>query len=194
MNYLGHLILSGTNEELMVGNFIGDHVTNKTLSQFSLAVQSGIHLHREIDIFTDTHSISRSLRGILFKEHRHRSRVILDLFYDHFLAADFDELTSTSLPLYTENIYQILASHLETMPISAQKYYTAMRKYGWLEQYAQTNGIRSILHAMSSRRQNTTSMGSSVDILEDQYLHFKTQSHVFFKDLFAHFSKSKYHI
>ena len=87
MNYLGHLILSGTDENILFGNFLGDHVNNKTLNEYPVSVQKGIHLHREIDLYTDSHPISRELRALLFDKYRHRSRVILDMFYDHFLAA-----------------------------------------------------------------------------------------------------------
>ena len=58
---------------------------------YDLSIQKGIKLHRKIDLFTDSHPISRELRAMLFDQYRHRSRVILDLFYDHFLAADFHD-------------------------------------------------------------------------------------------------------
>lgn len=89
MNYLGHLILSGSDEKILLGNFFGDHVSNKTLHLYDSSIQKGIELHREIDLFTDSHPISRDLRAMLFDQYRQRSRVILDLFYDHFLAANF---------------------------------------------------------------------------------------------------------
>ena len=79
MNYLGHLFLSGSDEKILLGNFLGDHVSNKTLHLYDFLFK-GIELHREIDLFTDSHPISRELRAMLFDQYRHRSRVILTCF------------------------------------------------------------------------------------------------------------------
>ena len=68
MNYLGHLILSGSDEKILLGNFLGDHVSNKTLHLYDSSIQKGIELQREIDLFTDSHSISRDLRAMLFDQ------------------------------------------------------------------------------------------------------------------------------
>ena len=76
MNYLGHLVLSGCDEKILLGNFLGDHISNKMLHLYDSSVQKGINLHREIDTFTDSHPISRELRAIIFDKYRHRSRVI----------------------------------------------------------------------------------------------------------------------
>ena len=108
MNYLGHLILSGTDENILFGNFLGDHVNNKTLNEYPVSVQKGIHLHREIDLYTDSHPISRELRALLFDKYRHRSRVILDMFYDHFLAADFSDFHNTFLSDFVDEVQDIL--------------------------------------------------------------------------------------
>ena len=186
MNYLGHLILSGSDEKILLGNFLGDHVSNKTLHLYNSTIQKGIELHREIDLFTDSHPISRELRAMLFDQYRHRSRVILDLFYDHFLAADFCDFQSVSLLDYVIKVSDILQKQLHLMPESAKDYFMAMRKYGWLEGYTSIDGIRLVLNQMS-RRKNMDSMGSSVEFLEKHYPHFRTQTHTFLHQAIDHF-------
>ena len=186
MNYLGHLFLSGSDEKILLGNFLGDHVSNKTLHLYDLSIQRGIELHREIDLFTDRHPISQELRGMLFDQYRHRSRVILDLFYDHFLAADFCDFLSVSLLDYVIKVSDILQKQLHLMPDSAKHYFIAMRKYGWLEGYTSIDGIRLVLNQMS-RRKNMDSMGSSVEFLEKHYPHFRTQTHTFLHQAIDHF-------
>ena len=86
MNYLAHLALAYPNTGLVVGNFIGDHVRNKDLPTFSSAIQAGIAMHRSIDSFTDKHDVTIALRQLLFATHRHLARVLVDVYYDHFLA------------------------------------------------------------------------------------------------------------
>ena len=86
MNYLAHLYLSAFNKEIMVGNFIADRVKGKQYLNFPQEVQQGILLHRSIDSFTDEHPVSKIIRKELFPAHRHYSSVLVDMFYDHFLA------------------------------------------------------------------------------------------------------------
>ncbi|MGB2370080.1 MAG: ACP phosphodiesterase, partial [Flavobacteriaceae bacterium] len=147
-------------------------------------------LHRAIDIFTDSHPISRELRAVLFDQYRHRSRVILDLFYDHFLAAGFSDFHNMPLPDYVDEVYDILQKQIHLMPDSAKHYFFAMRKFGWLEDYASIDGIRLVLNQMSLRKQMEP-MGLSVQTLEKHYPHFKAQTHAFLHEAIAHFVVDK---
>lgn len=190
MNYLGHLILSGTDENILFGNFLGDHVNNKTLNEYPVSVQKGIHLHREIDLYTDSHPISRELRALLFDKYRHRSRVILDMFYDHFLAADFSDFHNTLLSDFVDEVQDILQNRIHLMPESAKHYFMAMQKYGWLENYASVDGIRLVLNQMSKRK-HMEPMGASIQILEKYYPYFKAQTHAFIHEVIAQFVVDK---
>ena len=39
MNFLAHLYLSGTNEKILVGNFIGDYVKGRKYEIYEKAIQ-----------------------------------------------------------------------------------------------------------------------------------------------------------
>ena len=65
MNYLAHLYLSGDDEAIMVGNFIGDYVKGKSYKNFPADIQKGILLHRQIDFFTDQHLKFREAKKLL---------------------------------------------------------------------------------------------------------------------------------
>ena len=190
MNYLGHMILSGDDENTLLGNFIGDHISNKTLYHFSQSVQEGIHLHRAIDLYTDSHPKSRVLRAVLFDQYRHRSRVILDLFYDHFLAAHFEQFHPLPLSVYVQKVCDTLQRQLDLIPASAKNYFLAMKKYGWLESYSSTEGTRLVLNQMSKRK-NIDPMGNAVDLLNDDYCYFKDTSIDFLEDVTDHFGLNK---
>lgn len=182
MNYLAHLYLSFPHEELMVGNFIGDHITNREMAHLPPGICDGIEMHRAIDHFTDTHPVTRQLRASLFDSYRHRSRVIVDLFYDHFLAIDFESISGKSLPTFSQMAQNNLNKHLMHMPLSAQKYFEAMKKYDWLNQYASLDGVAAILEMMS-RRKNIPNMGTSVEILSENYTFYKHSFYLFFEHL-----------
>ena len=86
MNFLAHVYLSGNNAPLAVGNLIADRVKGNDNNDFSPMIQKGIFLHRKIDYFTDHHSDFKACVTLLFPIYRHYSRVIVDMYYDHFLA------------------------------------------------------------------------------------------------------------
>ncbi len=186
MNYLAHLFLSYHDEGLLVGNFIGDHVTNKNMENLPASICAGIEMHRAIDHFTDTHPITRQLRSSLFETYRHRSRVIIDLFYDHFLASDFESISGKSLSDFSYDVQKDLHNYKSRMPLSAQRYLLAMEKHNWLNKYASLEGLASILQMMS-RRKNMPDMGTSVSVLAEDYDFYKTSFYQFFEGLQTHF-------
>ena len=57
MNFLAHIFLSCGSEDLLIGNFIADFISNKEVNQYDPEVQKGIQLHREIDSYTDNHPV-----------------------------------------------------------------------------------------------------------------------------------------
>ena len=66
MNYLGHLVLSGQDDEVLLGNFMADAVKGSSYKMYSTGVQKGILLHRKIDDFTDKHqSYLEGKRGFM---------------------------------------------------------------------------------------------------------------------------------
>ena len=59
MNFLAHIYLSGDNELITIGNFVGDGVRGNKYKLYPKEIQIGIQLHRAIDTFTDAHPIFR---------------------------------------------------------------------------------------------------------------------------------------
>lgn len=59
MNFLAHLYLSESNTNIMIGNFIADHIRGNRFTHLDPEIQQGIKLHREIDTFTDAHPITK---------------------------------------------------------------------------------------------------------------------------------------
>jgi acyl carrier protein phosphodiesterase len=97
MNFLAHLHLSGNNPNIMLGNFMGDFVKGKSYrQQYEPEIIKGIELHRSIDEFTDSHPVVTESKNRLRPTYRHYSGVIVDVFYDHFLAANWNQVPFTA--------------------------------------------------------------------------------------------------
>ena len=85
MNFLAHLFLSFENEDHVIGNFIADFIRNKEVKNYSLEIQQGIQIHREIDSFTDNHPSVRKGTFRLRPHHRKYAPVVIDILYDHYI-------------------------------------------------------------------------------------------------------------
>ncbi len=78
---LAHLFLSQRDTNLMVGNFIADHIKANKIEPYSEEIRNGIMMHRAIDHFTDTHPLVKKSKSRLFPKYRHCAAVLVDMFY-----------------------------------------------------------------------------------------------------------------
>ncbi len=83
MNYLGHLVLSGDDNELLFGNFIADAVKGNSYLDWPKNIQKGILLHRFIDDFTDNNSHYLAGKRRFYNEFPKMVGVINEIIYDY---------------------------------------------------------------------------------------------------------------
>ena len=185
MNYLAHLALAYPNEGLVVGNFIGDHVRNKDLPSFLTAIQEGVAMHRSIDAFTDSHEVTIHLRKLLFTSHRHLARVLIDVFYDHFLSNTFEAHHNMPLSSFITEVQSILQKHHDVLPHTAQRYLAGMISQNWLEKYQSKEGIAHILQKMANRS-GLAELARGSDSLSLHYNILEQGFNQFYPDLLLH--------
>ncbi|MGB2475785.1 MAG: ACP phosphodiesterase [Flavobacteriaceae bacterium] len=183
MNFLAHLYLSGDREDLRFGNFIGDAVRGKNYSQYNQEVQKGILLHRAIDTFTGQHPIFRKHCKVLYPEHGHYARVIIDVIYDHFLASNWNKYHRQSLPLFALDFYQAVALRENELPSRMKKLFQMMNQQNWLLQYATLEGLHNILFHMNKRTSFPSQFPEAIKIIENQKEAMQIDFDTFFLDL-----------
>lgn len=188
MNFLAHLHLSGNDPNIMVGNFIGDFVKGKKVESYEPGIAKGILLHRTIDYFTDRHQIVAKSKGRLRDKYRHYSGVIVDIFYDHFLASNWGQYHSESLEKFAEEAYNLVLSYEEILPEKALYMLPYMMKNNWLVNYASIEGISSALYGMSRRTKYNSQMEEATKELEESYDLFKKEFEEFYPELVDHVS------
>lgn len=184
MNFLAHLYLSGDNHKIMLGNFIGDFVKGRNaLEQFDSEIIRGIELHRAIDEFTDSHPIVTVSKNRLRPKYRHYSGVIVDVFYDHFLARNWDDYHPELLPDFADKAYDVIQSHDPILPKEVKFMMPYMIKGNWLVNYARTEGIHRALSGMARRTPYESKMEQSVEDLKKNYAEFSQEFATFFPTL-----------
>lgn len=190
MNFLAHIYLSGEDKDIIIGNFIADGIKGKKYIKYPPGIQKGILLHRAIDSFTDAHPIVRLSTKRLHKNYGHYSGIIVDILYDHFLAKNWSDYSSTPLDQFVENFYELLKDNFDLLPMRIQKMMPYMIADNWLLSYATVPGISKILYQMNYRTKNKSKMNLAVSELEEFYTEFETEFSDFFEELMA-FSHQK---
>jgi acyl carrier protein phosphodiesterase len=187
MNFLAHLYLSKHEEELMIGNFIADAVKGKNFEAYSPGVIQGIKMHREIDAFTDTHHITKISAARLMPRYKKYAGVIVDVFYDHFLAANWSLYHHEGLPVFAENVYQLMLQNKLSLPPKSQHLLPYMIQHNWLLNYSKIEGIQRTLTGMASRTSFVSNMQFATEELALYYQDFDEEFKLFFEDAKKHF-------
>jgi acyl carrier protein phosphodiesterase len=115
MNFLAHLVLSQKEKDFISGNIAADFLSGPDRKFVSKGIQSGISMHRFVDQFTDTHVLTKTSKDRLQSHFRLFSGVVIGMFYDHFLAKDFELIANISLEEFCEYIYETLEKNISEM-------------------------------------------------------------------------------
>ena len=183
MNYLAHILLSGSNPNVMIGNFIADSIKGVKYTSYPSEIQKGILLHRQIDTITDAHPAFRKSTKRLHKNYGHYSGIIVDIFYDHFLAKNWTDYSDIPLADYIQTFYKLLRDNFELLPVNVQKMAPVMMQGNWLLIYAELEGIDRVLGGMNRRTKNRSGMDKAGQELKEFYTLFEADFRVVMKDL-----------
>jgi acyl carrier protein phosphodiesterase len=191
MNFLAHIYLSFEDDEIAIGNFIADSIRGKKYKHLPDRVQKGVILHRAIDTFTDAHSIPRISSKRLHENYSHYSRVIVDIFYDHFLAKNWERYSDKPLAPFIDDFYDLLEVNFNILPDAVKRMMPYMVADNWLLNYAKVEGIGRVLNGMNRRTNNKSKMNFAIVDLETHYRAFEDEFTAFFEELII-FSRQKY--
>lgn len=193
MNFLAHTYLSGANDEIIVGNFMGDYIKGKNYVHLPENIKKGILIHRDIDFYTDTHPITRESRLRLSEKYHKYAGIIVDILYDHFLASTWEKYCHISLPDYVNNTYLILKRNYEILPIGIKVWFPTFLENNWLVTYQTIDGIERVLNRMSENTSLPDHTNYAIEVLRAEYDEFAREFETFFVQIIA-FIEEKYKI
>jgi acyl carrier protein phosphodiesterase len=170
---------------------MADSIRGNKFKHLPERVQKGIVLHREIDTFTDTHPIPKKSSKKLHKNYSHYSRVIVDIFYDHFLAKNWKAYSDEPLGIFVEGFYNLLEDNYSILPDGVKHMMPYMIADNWLLNYAKMDGIAKVLNGMNRRTKNRSKMNFAIVDLEEHYDTFEAEFTAFFEELMV-FSRQKF--
>ncbi|SEK51107.1 Acyl carrier protein phosphodiesterase [Maribacter orientalis] len=191
MNFLAHIYLSFNDKEITIGNFIADSIRGNKFDHLPKRVQKGIKLHRFIDTYTDTHDIPKISSKRLHANYSHYSRVIVDIYYDHFLAKNWSKYSDIPLNVFVDDFYDLLEDNYEILPDGVKRMMPYMIADNWIFNYSKMDGIARVLNGMNRRTENKSKMNFAILDLEQHYDAFEEEFTDFFEELIT-FSKHKF--
>ncbi|WP_298884186.1 acyl carrier protein phosphodiesterase [uncultured Polaribacter sp.] len=173
----------------MIGNFIADHIRGNNYTAYSKEIQQGIFLHRAIDTFTDAHPIVRKSKRRLHERYGHYDGVIIDIFYDYFLAKNWNSYSEIPLDIYTNKIYSLFKEKAPDLPLKSQQFIKYMIEYDILFNYQFEEGIAKVLNGMNNRTKGKSQMNLAIEDLKNLKEELEEDFTLFFKDLVNHSNK-----
>lgn len=169
MNYLCHLYLSDPAPESLVGSLLGDFVKGRLDATYSPAMTRAIALHRRVDSFAHTHPAVRRSKARLDPSFRHYKPILVDIFYDHFLAGNWSRYSPLPLSDFARQVYRALRACHDILPERMQQVAERMIAHDWLTSYREVATIGTVLERMSLRLSRPNPVGSGVGELIGNY-------------------------
>lgn len=187
MNWLAHLYLSEPDAAFRVGNLLPDWLPPRELAELPEEFQQGIERHRHIDAFTDRHPVVRRSIQRFAPPFRRYGAVLTDVFYDHFLARDWQGHCPGAPPLrdFVHEFYGSVEPIRASIPPQAWEVLEHMRKADWLGSYAEVDGIALTLRRMARRLRRPFDLAAAVTVLEAQYAGFQADFEEFLPEVEA---------
>ena len=194
MNWLAHLYLVGNDAEERIGSVIADWVKGEARQTLSAGIRRVIAHHQQVDVFTDAHPIHQRSQARIQPPFRRFAAVLVDVFYDHFLARDWGRYASdkdSPLSIFTRSVYGSFATHWHALDPRVMRGLQRMASDDWLGSYATLEGIDAILKRMTRRLSRPNILGEALPALLENYDGLREDFGEFFPQLAQEIKKEK---
>lgn len=191
MNWLAHLYLSEPDPGFRLGNVLPDLVPGRMLLSLPSGFQRGIAQHRRIDAFTDAHPVFRRSVQRIDPPYRRFGGILCDLFYDHFLASEWESHATEPLTEFAHSFYDSFEPHRAVIPVEAYVRLERMRAGDWLCSYKSLEAISLALDRIGSQFGRPVLLSPAVAVLERDYDAFYSDFRAFFPEIQRHLADGR---
>ncbi|SDK55180.1 ACP phosphodiesterase [Pseudomonas indica] len=168
MNYLAHLHLGGDAPATLLGSLYGDFVKGPLDGRWPADIEAGIRLHRRIDAFTDAHPLIERAKARFPQERRRLAGILLDVFFDHCLARDWNQFSDEPLDRFTARVYRLLAGEAR-LPERLALIAPRMAAQDWLGSYREFAVLEQVIAGMGRRLSRPQLLAGGMAMLERLY-------------------------
>lgn len=172
---------------------MGDYVKGRNYVHLPELVRKGVLIHRDIDFYTDSHAITKRSRHRIIEKYRKYSGVIIDIFYDHFLASLWLDYSSIPLREYVDRTYDLLKRNYKSLPQAIKVWFPTFLENNWMLAYQNVEGIELVLDRMSANTSLPDHTSFAIKRLREDYDEFTEDFRDFFPQIID-FIENKYEV
>ncbi len=183
MNYLAHLYLADDDAESLIGSLMGDFVKGRVDENLPAGIRNGVLLHRRVDTFTDAHPVVQRSKARIRPEFRRYAGILIDMFYDHFLARYWHDYASQSLEHFSQRVNQVFTEQLHTLPPRMQRSMAYLVSNDLLVSYREISGIAHALAGIEGRLKRPSGLRHAAAELHVNYAELLRDFGEFFPEL-----------
>lgn len=151
MNYLAHLYFSDPAPLAWAGSLMGDFVKGPVSHNLPSQLSRHIKLHRRIDGYTRDSKPFQDSRRRIDPRFRHGRSVMVDVFYDHLLAEQWDSFHPQPLEEFSRQVYAGLYDVYEQLSPGLQHILPHMSERNWLLSYFDERVVHRVLQHLEER-------------------------------------------
>lgn len=195
MNYLAHLLLAENTPESRIGNLLGDFVKGQieiNNSSYNEAIIKGIKTHYQVDCFTDKHAIFKQSKQRIYQSQGRLSAVLIDVFYDHFLANYWQLFSSEKLETFADHTYITLQKSHHLLPEKLQLVLPRIILENWLVSYRTIEGIERTCQRLGKRIKRANNFAIARYDLQANYQELEADFLSFFPQLVKYIDTNRH--
>jgi acyl carrier protein phosphodiesterase len=164
---------------------MGDFVHGTPGEHLPARVRDGIRLHRAIDSFTDRHDEVRAARERVPAPFRRYAGILLDMWFDHCLARDFDRWAAIPLESFSSGLRAELRAADPLLPDHLKRFLGYMEANDLPAGYRESAAIGKALRGISQRLSRANPVGEALPLLMTQDDMLEETFQRFFPDIQA---------
>ena len=192
MNYLAHLFLASDKGNARLGSLLADFVRGDAKQQYSADIQFEIQMHRLIDAYTDSHPVVLNSKKLVDEKKRRYMGIVLDIFYDHKLAQNWNVYSDVSLSEFTQKAYRLLQDNNTLLPKVVSKFVVPhMIQEDWLVSYQEMQGFKQAIYRVSRMLSKGSMLLECVSDVDKNYSAFSVGFEEFFPQLIEYVQRQR---
>ncbi|NOY12312.1 MAG: DUF479 domain-containing protein [Deltaproteobacteria bacterium] len=145
---------------------MGDFVKGPIPADLPDELSRHLRLHRRLDSYTQQSRAFQRSRRRLDPRFRYARSILVDVFYDHFLARHWRQYSSRPLTAFAQDVYRGLQSNYALLPAALQQQLPHMIEHDWLTSYQHTDVVSKVLRRLEMRLQHKFPLAQGIAELE----------------------------
>jgi acyl carrier protein phosphodiesterase len=191
MNHLAHALVAAPEPGLMLGSLIADFLRGALDPKLPRDVRIGIALHRAVDTYTDAHPDVVAARALFDPPYRRYAGILLDVWFDHLLARDWNRHAHGSLVAFSHQVQDLLAVRSAELPPRMHGFANYMRAHDLPGAYRDVEVIENVLQGLSQRLSRENPLAHALPVVEALAPDIQRRFDAFFPDLLAHAARER---